>query len=74
MNNDYNKIDEEELERIEEELLEEEAEREEEKMKVDSRSVFEIDRIKREGSSNQKDTRNPTSPKLWGAGKDTTDM
>lgn len=50
MNDDYNKIDEEELERIEEELLEEEAEREEEKMKVDSRSVFEIDRIKRENA------------------------
>ena len=48
MNDNYNKIDEEELERIEEELLEEETEREEEKMKVDSRSVFEIDRIKRE--------------------------
>lgn len=49
MNDDYNKIDEKELQRIEDELLEEEAEREEEKMKVDSRSVFEIDRIKREG-------------------------
>lgn len=49
MNDEYNKIDEEELERIEDELLEKEAEREEEKMKVDGRSVFEIDRIKREG-------------------------
>jgi len=48
MNDDYNKIDEEELERIENELLEEEAEREEEKMMVDSRSVFEIERLKNE--------------------------
>lgn len=62
MNDDYNKIDEEELERIEDELLEEEAEREEEKMKVDSRSVFEIDRIKREGKSKTQSPNHKSNP------------
>jgi hypothetical protein len=62
MNDDYNKIDEEELERIEEELLEEEAEREEEKMKVDSRSVFEIDRIKRESKSKTQSSNDKSNP------------
>lgn len=54
MNDDYNKIDEEELERIENELLEEEAEREEEKMMVDSRSVFEIERLKNQRTEERK--------------------
>jgi hypothetical protein len=57
MNDNYNKIDEEELERIEEELLEEEAEREEEKMKVEGRSVFEIEKMKRERSRNNQDSK-----------------
>ena len=64
MNDDYDKIDEEELQRIEDKLLEEEAEREEEKMKVDSRSVFEIDRIKREGSHNNQDNKKQDTDKL----------
>ena len=56
MNDDYNKIDEEELERIEDELLEEEAERQEEKMKVEGRSVFELERIKREKTKENKES------------------
>lgn len=54
MNDDYNKIDEEELERIEDKLLEEEAEREEEKMKVEGKSVFELQRLKDKKSDNHK--------------------
>ena len=61
MNND-NKIDQEELDRIEDELLEKEAgRREEEKMRTDGRSVFEIERMKREKSHNNQDSKKPHS-------------
>ena len=46
MTNDLDKIDQEELDRIEDELLEQEAEEREEKMIMEGRSVFDLERLK----------------------------
>lgn len=50
MSDKFDKIDQEELDRIEEELLEEEARRQEEEMKVEGKSVFELERLKKKKS------------------------
>jgi len=54
MSNDINKIDKEELDRIEEELLEEEVRKREEEMKVEGKSVFELQKLKNKRSKKKK--------------------
>lgn len=46
MTDENNKIDQEEMDRLEDELLEEEARKCEEKMKMEGKSVFELQRLK----------------------------
>lgn len=58
MANENNKIDQEELDRLEDELLEEEARAREEKMKVEGKSVFDLERLKNEGTKGLKNKDN----------------
>lgn len=51
----YGDYTEDDLEKIEEELLEEDFKEREEKMAVDGRSVFEIDRLKRDKKAEDKE-------------------
>lgn len=60
MADENNKIDQEELDRLEDELLEKEAREREEKMKVEGRGVFDLERLKnlRAEERKNKDTDN----------------
>lgn len=60
MAEENNKIDQEELDRLEDELLEREAREREEKMKIEGRSVFDLQKIK----NKDQDTRNKDTNKL----------
>lgn len=53
MNDDLRNYSDDELEELEERLLEEEQERRKDEMLVSGRSVFEIDRLKREKERNE---------------------
>ncbi len=64
MTDNIHKINQEDLDRIEEELLEEEAAKEEEKMRIEGRSVFEIERLKRKRSRNNQDSKKQDTDKI----------
>jgi len=55
MNDDLNKIDQEELDRLEDELLEKEAREREEKMIIEGRSIFDLQRIKNKKDEHKAD-------------------